>query len=112
MKVSARWVQQDSNLQPNGYEPRALPLSYGPKQERVTGLEPVPGPWKGHVLPLHHTRAGFPASGRPDLNRGPRAPKARALTGLRHAPSPHSSRISRRRLRALTIFAKCAQPVL
>lgn len=20
------------------------------------GFEPMPGPWKGHVLPLHHTR--------------------------------------------------------
>src|SRR3954454_22711593 len=33
-------------------------------------------------------------SGRPDSNRGPRAPKARALTRLRHAPSsPVSQRI-------------------
>lgn len=24
--------------------------------ERVMGLEPMLGPWKGHVLPLHHTR--------------------------------------------------------
>ena len=24
--------------------------------ERVTRLELVLGPWKGHVLPLHHTR--------------------------------------------------------
>jgi formate-dependent phosphoribosylglycinamide formyltransferase (GAR transformylase) len=25
-----RWARQDSNLQPTGYEPVALPLSYGP----------------------------------------------------------------------------------
>ncbi len=25
-----RWARQDSNLRPSGYEPRALPLSYGP----------------------------------------------------------------------------------
>jgi hypothetical protein len=24
------WARQDSNLRPSGYEPRALPLSYGP----------------------------------------------------------------------------------
>ena len=25
------WARQDSNLRPSGYEPRALPLSYGPE---------------------------------------------------------------------------------
>ena len=25
-----KWARQDSNLRPNGYEPSALPLSYGP----------------------------------------------------------------------------------
>ncbi len=26
----ALWARQGSNLRPNGYEPSALPLSYGP----------------------------------------------------------------------------------
>jgi hypothetical protein len=34
-------------------------------------------------------------SGRPDLNRGPPAPEAGALTGLRHAPMPHALRGTR-----------------
>ncbi len=25
-----KWARQGSNLRPNGYEPSALPLSYGP----------------------------------------------------------------------------------
>ncbi len=25
-----KWARQDSNLEPIGYEPTALPLSYGP----------------------------------------------------------------------------------
>ncbi len=49
------WARQDSNLEPHSYEPLALPLSYGP-EERVRGLEPLMRPWKGRVLPLHHTR--------------------------------------------------------
>ena len=28
--VKAWWARQDSNLRPTGYEPGALPLSYGP----------------------------------------------------------------------------------
>ena len=28
--IMRRWARQDSNLRPSGYEPRALPLSYGP----------------------------------------------------------------------------------
>ena len=28
------WARQDSNLRPSGYEPRALPLSYGPEMGR------------------------------------------------------------------------------
>gem|GEM_PF-5988870 len=51
------WARQDSNLRPNGYEPSALPLSYGPPvkpswtasesgapvsvMERATGFEPA-----------------------------------------------------------------------
>ncbi len=30
-----RWARKDSNLRPSGYEPPALPLSYGPLKERV-----------------------------------------------------------------------------
>lgn len=68
-------------------------------RERVGGIEPPQRPWKGRALPLGDTRnapMGLPAhwstvwrqngaapsehwSGRPDLNRRPRAPKARAL---------------------------------
>jgi hypothetical protein len=34
------WAHQDSNLGPTGYEPVALPLSYGPSlMERETRLE-------------------------------------------------------------------------
>ena len=62
------WVHQDSNLEPIGYEPTALTIelwtpSYFSaahprgKTKRVTGFEPVLTPWKGGVLPLHHTRA-------------------------------------------------------
>ena len=29
------WARKDSNLRPSGYEPPALPLSYGPLKERV-----------------------------------------------------------------------------
>ena len=29
------WARQDSNLQPTGYEPGALPLSYGPAKVEV-----------------------------------------------------------------------------
>jgi hypothetical protein len=29
-KDKNEWARQDSNLRPNGYEPSALPLSYGP----------------------------------------------------------------------------------
>ena len=35
MLVIFVWARQDSNLQPNGYEPCALPLSYGPLQPTV-----------------------------------------------------------------------------
>ena len=51
--------------------------------ERVMGLEPMLRPWKGRVLPLHHTRinvgaAGFePTTFRTQTERAP---------GLRHAP--------------------------
>jgi hypothetical protein len=31
-----KWVHQDSNLGPTGYEPVALPLSYGPEMTHVT----------------------------------------------------------------------------
>ncbi len=44
------------------------------------------------------TYSGFKWSGRPDSNRGPRAPKARALTKLRYAPR-------RRLLRATGYYA-------
>jgi hypothetical protein len=30
LKKGFLWARKDSNLQPSGYEPRALPLSYGP----------------------------------------------------------------------------------
>ena len=30
MKSDKWWARQDSNLEPTGYEPDALPLSYGP----------------------------------------------------------------------------------
>ena len=33
-----RWAQQDSNLRPSGYEPAALPLSYGPGTAEDGGL--------------------------------------------------------------------------
>lgn len=29
------WARRDSNPQPTGYEPAALPLSYGPHMERL-----------------------------------------------------------------------------
>ena len=29
-KFGQKWARKDSNLRPSGYEPRALPLSYGP----------------------------------------------------------------------------------
>ncbi len=50
---SPQWARQDSNLQPTGYEPAALPLSYGPAarnggidhafpgKKRATGFEPA-----------------------------------------------------------------------
>jgi hypothetical protein len=46
------WARQDSNLQPTGYEPAALPLSYGPtlsliEEERATGFEPATSSLEG-----------------------------------------------------------------
>ena len=38
--LTAEWAHLDSNQGPTGYEPAALPLSYGPL-ERETGLEPA-----------------------------------------------------------------------
>lgn len=34
---------------------REPPVSVRPRLEQVTGLEPANQPWKGRVLPLHHT---------------------------------------------------------
>lgn len=51
------------------------------------GLEPMLRPWKGRVLPLHHTRinvgaAGFePTTFRTQTERAP---------GLRHAPNTNA----------------------
>lgn len=41
------WAREESNLQPTGYEPGALPLSYGPQYtdlyyRRITLLQPIP----------------------------------------------------------------------
>ena len=38
------WARQDSNLRPSGYEPRALPLSYGPAkgQKNYNMFRPPP----------------------------------------------------------------------
>jgi hypothetical protein len=57
------------------------PVGGGPF-ERVKGIEPSPPAWKAGALPLSYTRVlvivnGW--SGWSDLNRRPRAPKARAL---------------------------------
>ncbi len=38
--LAAEWARLDSNQGPTGYEPVALPLSYGPL-ERETGFEPA-----------------------------------------------------------------------
>jgi hypothetical protein len=35
------WARQGSNLRPNGYEPSALPLSYGPSRDNFTILRLV-----------------------------------------------------------------------
>src|SRR5579871_3912758 len=73
---AAWWAQQGSNLRPNGYEPSALPLSYGPDasqsitcrgrgRERGATLEPraVPvesrgiGGGEAHASERRHARA-------------------------------------------------------
>ena len=81
--IHVLWARKDSNFQPNGYEPCALPLSYGPHlktqqvvsskptispiscplftthkifQERVMGFEPMMSAWKADALPLGDTR--------------------------------------------------------
>jgi hypothetical protein len=55
------WAHLDSNQEPSGYEPRALPLSYRPltlqQKERVAGIEPAYLAWKANVLPLNYTRS-------------------------------------------------------
>ncbi len=38
--VSREWAHPDSNQGPTGYEPAALPLSYGPSEPPI-GLEPI-----------------------------------------------------------------------
>ena len=60
----------------HGLEGRcSIQLSYGRK---ALQRRPGTGLWLGVALELQ--------SGRSDLNRGPPAPKAGALTGLRYAP--------------------------
>jgi hypothetical protein len=54
MRGSARrswWAQQGSNLRPNGYEPSALPLSYGPDAGRSLphARERVVKMWRGRA---------------------------------------------------------------
>ena len=56
-------------------------------KERVTGFEPVLTPWKGGVLPLHHTRSLGPAVGAPGFEPGTSRTQTVRATGLRHAPN-------------------------
>ena len=39
VRREGEWAHSDSNQGPNGYEPSALPLSYGPAQEIVAQLQ-------------------------------------------------------------------------
>lgn len=50
--MPAEWARQDSNLEPSGYEPLALPLSYKPPILGVS-LYPV-NSLEAVVLPLLH----------------------------------------------------------
>ncbi len=77
-----RWARQDSNLEPVGYEPTALPLSYKPvhvsgrpdSNRRISA-------WKADALPLGDARN---RSGCADSNRGPPRPKRGALPTAPH----------------------------
>ena len=42
--LSSWWARQGSNLRPTGYEPAALPLSYGPSRQlySIVGGEEMP----------------------------------------------------------------------
>ena len=49
--IAIIWARQDSNLRPGGYEPHALPLSYGPG-------------WAKKIIsrkPARHKRSRLPA---------------------------------------------------
>ena len=35
--LTCKWAHQGSNLGPTDYESAALPLSYGPKDKKITG---------------------------------------------------------------------------
>ena len=67
---SARCSHTVPAVQSEGGKPASLPGYYGPARFQAAA-----------------GRANFQfPSGRPDLNRGPPAPEAGALTGLRYAP--------------------------
>ena len=76
------WARLDSNQEPVGYEPTALPLSYKPvklsgrpdSNRRISA-------WKADALPLGDARK---QSGCADSNRGPPRPKRGALPTALH----------------------------
>ncbi len=55
-------------------------------RKRVTGFEPVLTPWKGGVLPLHHTRGNLPKSRGARIRTGDLTDPNRAR--YRAAPRP------------------------
>src|SRR5690606_41543575 len=90
MIISFVWDYLDLNQEPVGYEPIALPLSYSPVMFRAgNGIRTHARTLEGScatTTPYPHTCLLM--SGCPDSNRGPHAPKACALTGLRYTPLP------------------------
>ena len=63
-----RWARQGSNLRPIGYEPTALPLSYGPAPQRHPPINGSTAPWRGtdgtrpiqHMWPILSARGEAP----------------------------------------------------
>jgi hypothetical protein len=63
--------------------------------ERVAGLEPAKSPWKGDVLPLHHTRRHSSivlVVGVRGLEPPTSASQTPRATGLRHTPFSRTDR--------------------